>query len=151
MLQLSSEIDRSNYIAFFAQSAHNSNALDDDDDDDDDKTKEARNEMWNGFDWLCHEWMKKCNSNFNRLYWNSDPVYLILSLLAHSSSPTFHTSVNFHGFIRQAFGWHFHRDAVLSLVGIFHFSSFHSVKRILYFFFISYQFCQSRSNFDVDV
>lgn len=31
MLQLSSEIDRSNYIAFFSPSAHNSNALDDDD------------------------------------------------------------------------------------------------------------------------
>lgn len=65
-------------LHFFPQSAHNSNTLDDDDND---KTKEARNEMRNGFDWLCHEWIKKCNCNFNRLYWNSDPVYLILSLL----------------------------------------------------------------------
>lgn len=62
-LQLSSEIDRSNYIAFFSLSAHNSNGLDDGNDDyNDDKTKEARNEMRNGFDWLCREWMKKCNA-----------------------------------------------------------------------------------------
>lgn len=47
--QLSSEIDRSNYIAFFTLSAHCDNGMG----DDNDETKEAHNEMTNAFDWLC--------------------------------------------------------------------------------------------------